>query len=53
MRLRGTENTYKALYDFTPGTMSEIAMNEGDILMVSEKGDDGWYTAVNSRTHQV
>ncbi|XP_062515653.1 neutrophil cytosol factor 2-like [Corticium candelabrum] len=52
MRLRGTENTYKALYDFTPGTMSEIAMNEGDILMVSEKGDDGWYTAVNSRTHQ-
>jgi neutrophil factor 2 len=47
---KGTQ--YQAIYEFTPSTEWEIALEEGDIVVVTEKGADGWHTATNTRTLQ-
>jgi hypothetical protein len=37
---------YRALYDYVPQSDNEIALNEGDMLMVLEKSaDDDWWKA--------
>ena len=37
---------YRALYDYDPQSSNEIALTEGDILMVLEKStDDDWWKA--------
>jgi hypothetical protein len=37
---------YRAIYDYEPQSSEEIALNEGDILMVLEKSsDDAWWKA--------
>jgi hypothetical protein len=37
---------YRALYDYVPQSDNEIALTEGDILMVLEKSaDDDWWKA--------
>src|ERR1700712_965058 len=36
---------YRALYDYVPQADNEIAINEGDLLCVLEKGDDDWWKA--------
>jgi actin cytoskeleton-regulatory complex protein SLA1 len=36
---------YRALYDYTPQADNEIAITEGDILCVLEKGADDWWKA--------
>lgn len=36
---------YKAIYDYTPQAENELAIAEGDLLFVLEKGDDGWWKA--------
>ncbi|KAF1842665.1 uncharacterized protein K460DRAFT_377996 [Cucurbitaria berberidis CBS 394.84] len=37
---------YRAIYDYEPQSSNEIALNEGDILMVLEKStDDDWWKA--------
>ena len=37
---------YRALYDYHPQSDNEIALNEGDVLMVLEKStDDDWWKA--------
>lgn len=37
---------YRAIYDYEPQSSNEIALTEGDILMVLEKStDDDWWKA--------
>jgi hypothetical protein len=37
---------YRALYDYEPQSSNEIALNEGDILMVLERStEDDWWKA--------
>jgi hypothetical protein len=37
---------YRALYDYEPQSENEIALTEGDLLMVLEKStDDDWWRA--------
>ena len=37
---------YRALYDYVPQSDNEIALTEGDILMVLDKSaDDDWWKA--------
>jgi hypothetical protein len=37
---------YRAIYDYEPQSDNEIALNEGDILMVLEKSTiDAWWKA--------
>ena len=37
---------YRALYDYVPQSANELALREGDILMVLEKSaDDDWWKA--------
>lgn len=37
---------YRAIYDYAPQSDNEIALNEGDVLMVLEKSsDDDWWKA--------
>ena len=47
------EITFKAVYQFSPSTDQEIAMIEGDIVSVRERGNDGWFKAINKRTKEV
>lgn len=34
---------YRAVYDYAPQDTNEIAISEGDLLCVLEKGDDDWW----------
>jgi hypothetical protein len=37
---------YRAIYDYAPQSDNEIALSEGDVLMVLEKSsDDDWWKA--------
>jgi hypothetical protein len=37
---------YRAIYDYAPQSDNELALNEGDVLMVLEKSaDDDWWKA--------
>lgn len=36
---------YRAVYDYEPAAEDELAISEGDLLFVLEKGDDGWWRA--------
>jgi hypothetical protein len=37
---------YRAIYDYAPQGDNELALNEGDVLMVLEKSaDDDWWKA--------
>jgi hypothetical protein len=37
---------YRAIYDYVPQSDNEIALSEGDVLMVLEKSsDDDWWKA--------
>jgi actin cytoskeleton-regulatory complex protein SLA1 len=36
---------YRAIYDYAPQADNEIAIREGDLVCVKEKGDDDWWKA--------
>jgi len=36
---------YRAIYDYAPQSEGELAIKEGDLLFVIEKGDDDWWKA--------
>lgn len=42
----GFLGVYTAIYDYAPLGEGELAMSEGDVLYILEKGsDDGWWKA--------
>lgn len=41
---------YRALYNYRPQNDDELELLEGDIVLVMEKCDDGWYVGSSQRT---
>jgi len=41
----GFVGVYKAIYDYAPQAEGELAIADGDLLFILEKGDDGWWKA--------
>ncbi|KAA0190931.1 hypothetical protein HAZT_HAZT005600 [Hyalella azteca] len=41
---------YRALYNYKPQNEDELELKEGDVVMVMEKCDDGWYVGTSRRT---
>ncbi|KAJ8285871.1 hypothetical protein GJAV_G00031920 [Gymnothorax javanicus] len=42
---------YKAIYNYKPQNGDELELQEGDIVLVMEKCDDGWFVGTSERTH--
>ena len=42
--------SYRALYNYKPQNEDELELKEGDVVMVMEKCDDGWYVGTSRRT---
>ncbi|NXP10606.1 PPIP1 protein, partial [Thinocorus orbignyianus] len=40
-----TSQDYRVLYDYTAQNMDELDIREGDIVVVIEENEDGWWTA--------
>jgi len=41
---------YRAIYKYRPQNSDELELQEGDIVYVLEKCDDGWYVGTSKRT---
>ena len=41
---------YRALYTYAPQNDDELELQEGDMICVLEKCDDGWYVGTSQRT---
>ncbi|XP_065370073.1 serine-rich adhesin for platelets isoform X10 [Calliphora vicina] len=41
---------YRALYKYRPQNSDELELQEGDVVHVLEKCDDGWYVGTSQRT---
>lgn len=42
----GFIGVYRAIYDYSPQAAGELAIEDGDLLYIIEKGDnDGWWKA--------
>jgi hypothetical protein len=41
----GFIGVYRAVYDYKPTGEGELAVTEGDLLFVLDKGDDDWWKA--------
>jgi hypothetical protein len=41
----GFLGVYRALYDYVPTAEGELAINEGDLVFVLDRGEDGWWRA--------
>lgn len=41
----GFLGVYRALYDYAITAEGELAINEGDLVFVLERGEDGWWKA--------
>ncbi|XP_063101270.1 sorbin and SH3 domain-containing protein 1 isoform X35 [Cavia porcellus] len=44
--------SYQALYSYTPQNDDELELQDGDIVDVMEKCDDGWFVGTSRRTRQ-
>jgi len=42
---------YRALYNYKPQNEDELELREGDVVMVMEKCDDGWFVGTSRRTN--
>ncbi|XP_061817952.1 sorbin and SH3 domain-containing protein 1 isoform X3 [Nerophis lumbriciformis] len=43
---------FQALYSYAPQNEDELALQEGDLISVMEKCDDGWFVGTSKRTKQ-
>jgi hypothetical protein len=41
----GFIGVYRAIYDYTPAAEGELAISDGDLLFVLDRGDDDWWKA--------
>nr|XP_057905070.1 sorbin and SH3 domain-containing protein 1 isoform X7 [Doryrhamphus excisus] len=44
--------TFQALYSYAPQNEDELELQEGDLVSVMEKCDDGWFVGTSKRTKQ-
>lgn len=42
--------SFRALYKYRPQNTDELELQEGDIVYVFEKCDDGWFVGTSQRT---
>jgi len=42
---------YKVLFNYEPRHLDELSLEEGDIIDVVEKCDDGWFVGTSQRTN--
>jgi hypothetical protein len=42
---------YKAMFRYEAQNADELCLQEGDVVQVVEKCDDGWYVGLSERTH--
>ena len=48
------QNDYaKAIYDYVPAESDQLGLSEGDIVVVSAQGDDGWWTGSRKEAPSV
>ena len=43
----------KAIYDYVPAESTQLGLSEGDIVLVSAQGDDGWWTGSRKEAPSV
>ncbi|XP_061692566.1 sorbin and SH3 domain-containing protein 1 isoform X2 [Syngnathoides biaculeatus] len=43
---------FQALYSYAPENEDELELQEGDLISVMEKCDDGWFVGTSKRTNQ-
>ncbi|XP_019737558.1 sorbin and SH3 domain-containing protein 1 isoform X2 [Hippocampus comes] len=43
---------FQALYSYAPQNEDELELQEGDLISVMEKCDDGWFVGTSKRTNQ-
>ena len=43
----------KAIYDYVPAESDQLGLSEGDIVVVSAQGDDGWWTGSRKEAPSV
>ena len=41
----GFIGVYRAIYDYKPTGDGELAINDGDLLFILDKGEDDWWKA--------
>jgi hypothetical protein len=41
----GFLGVYRALYDYVPTAAGELAITDGDLVFVLDRGEDGWWRA--------
>jgi hypothetical protein len=41
---------YRAIYSYRPQNEDELELKEGDLVLVMEKCDDGWYVGTSNTT---
>ncbi len=41
--------SYRALYNYQPQNDDEVELQEGDVVYVMEKCDDGWFVGTSQR----
>ncbi len=41
---------YRALYNYQPQNEDEVELQEGDVVYVMEKCDDGWFVGTSQRS---
>lgn len=44
------ESRYRAIYKYRPQNSDELELEEGDVVFVLEKCDDGWFVGTSQRT---
>ncbi|XP_072050069.1 LOW QUALITY PROTEIN: uncharacterized protein [Amphiura filiformis] len=45
------QDKYRAVYPYLPMNDDELELEEGDIVLVMERCDDGWFVGTSTRTH--
>jgi len=48
----GFLGVYRALYDYVPAAEGELAINDGDLVFVLDRGEDGWWRAKKKATSE-
>ncbi|XP_033101444.1 uncharacterized protein LOC117104671 [Anneissia japonica] len=46
------QETYRAIFAYTPQNEDELRLEEGDVILVMEKCEDGWYVGTSAKTGQ-
>ena len=43
---------YRAMYSYKPVHRDELELKAGDVIAVTEKGDDGWFIGFVEKTNR-